>query len=81
MSVLLPQASAANNGQCLVHDMTAFDSNGIVDGLVNNVAAASVSESEKSPDPVQALVWHGTSLLLVGTEQGEEGASVWDAAV
>jgi hypothetical protein len=69
------QASAADNGQCLVHDMTAFDSNGVVDGLVNNVAAANVSESEKSPDPVKALVWHGTSLLLVGTEQGEEAAS------
>jgi hypothetical protein len=50
--------------------VTAFNSNGIVDGLVNNVAAANICESEKSPDPVKALVWHGASLLLVGTEQG-----------
>lgn len=68
------QASAADNGQCLVHDVTAFKSNGIVDGLVNNVAAANISESEKTPDPVKALVWHGASLLLVGTEQGKSSA-------
>lgn len=54
--------------------MTAFKSNGIVDGLVNNVAAANISESEKTPDPVKALVWHGASLLLVGTEQGKSSA-------
>jgi hypothetical protein len=59
-----------------VHDVTAFKSNGIVDGLVNNVAAANISESEKTPDPVKALVWHGASLLLVGTEQGKSSASV-----
>lgn len=70
----VPQASAADNGQCLVHDVTAFKSNGIVDGLVNDVAAANISESEKTPDPVKALVWHGASLLLVGTEQGKSSA-------
>lgn len=74
------QASAADNGQCLVHDVTAFKSNGIVDGLVNNVSAANVSESDTAPDPVKALVWHGASLLLVGTEQGELGDGVWTAA-
>lgn len=59
-----------------MHDVTAFKSNGIVDGLVNNVAAANISESEKTPDPVKALVWHGASLLLVGTEQGERRTSL-----
>lgn len=51
--------------------MTAFHSNGIVDGLVHHVAQANVSESGKEPDPVRALVWHGSNVLLVGTEQGE----------
>lgn len=70
-ALLCLQASAADNGQCLVHDVTAFNSNGIVDGMVNCVAAANISEAQKQPDCIKALVWHGAELLLVGTEQGE----------
>jgi hypothetical protein len=65
------QASAADNGQCLVHDVTAFNSNGVVDGMVNCVAAANVSEVQKDPDCIKAMVWHGAELLLVGTQQGK----------
>jgi hypothetical protein len=64
------QASAADNGQCLVHDVSHEDSNGIVDGLINHVAAANVSEGRDTPDAVRALVWHPAGVLLLGTESG-----------
>jgi len=68
------QASAADNGQCLVHDVNSFGSNGVVNGLINHVASANVSSGE-SRDAVKAIAWHPDSagLLLLGTESGERG--------
>lgn len=77
--VLCLQASGADNGQCLVHDVTAFHSKGIVDGLVNNVAAANISGSEEAPDAVKSLIWHSNNILLVGTEKGEPPAAAGDS--
>ncbi|KAF6253286.1 hypothetical protein COO60DRAFT_431878 [Scenedesmus sp. NREL 46B-D3] len=62
-------ASAADNGQCLVHDVNSFGSNGVVNGLISHVAAASVSSAD-SGDAVQALAWHPAGMLLLGTEAG-----------
>lgn len=69
------QASAADNGQCLVHDVNSFGSNGVVNGLINHVACANVSSGE-SRDAVKAIAWHPdlAGLLLLGTESGEGGA-------
>jgi hypothetical protein len=70
------QASAADNGQCLVHDVNSFGSNGVVNGLISHVAAASISSSD-SGDAVRALAWHPAGMLLLGTEAGR----VWCGVV
>jgi hypothetical protein len=45
-----------------------------VDGLINHVAAANVSEGREAPDAVRALVWHPAGVLLLGTESGARRA-------
>lgn len=64
------QASAADNGQCLVHDVNSFGSNGVVNGLINHVSSAVVSSAD-SGDAVQAMAWHPSGILLLGTAAGE----------
>lgn len=70
MCVLLLQASAADNGQCLVHDVNSFGSNGVVNGLINHVSSAVVSSAD-SGDAVKAIAWHPSGILLLGTEAGK----------
>jgi hypothetical protein len=52
-----------------VHDVHSFGSNGVVNGLISHVAAASIS-SEDSGDAVQALAWHPGGMLLLGSQSG-----------
>lgn len=64
------QASAADNGQCLVHDVNSFGGDGVVNGLISHVSSANVSLAE-SGEAVKAIAWHPSGILLLGTDAGE----------
>ncbi|KAI8463069.1 MAG: quinon protein alcohol dehydrogenase-like superfamily [Monoraphidium minutum] len=75
-------AVAADNGLCLVFDSAAFGAGGSASNLASHAASGRVAPAGGedggggggAAGAVEALVWHSTGSLLIGTSTGVVGA-------
>jgi hypothetical protein len=66
----LSQATAADDGQCLIYDTNSFSLSGSESGLIQHVASTKVGEPE--PDnAITAMGWSAFGYVVLGTTSGE----------
>jgi hypothetical protein len=68
--LLLLQATAADDGQCLVYDTDCFGGGSNAESLVTHVASWRVTPETVTSTEITALAWHTAGALIVGTSAG-----------
>lgn len=74
---LLLQATAADDGQCLVYDTDCFGGGSNAESLVTHVASWRVTPEAASGTEISALAWHTAGALIVGTSAGVCLVCLW----